>query len=123
MTDAAEVPCTVAVDHDYRGGVALNRQAAFRQEKSNSGALRFFIVLLLIMIVGLEINVGRQQQRSNELEQQRIALEKELEAEEAYTKELDRYKVYTRTKKYKEEAARERLGLVYSDEIVFKPEE
>ena len=36
---------------------------------------------------------------------------------------LKKYDEYTHTKKYIEEVARTKLGLVYPDEIIFKPKE
>ena len=36
--------------------------------------------------------------------------------------ELEEYEKYVQTKKYVEEVAREKLGLVYENEIIFKPE-
>ena len=37
--------------------------------------------------------------------------------------ELEEYEKYTKTAKYVEEVAKEKLGLVYEDEIIFQAEE
>ena len=47
-------------------------------------------------------------------------LEAQIDAEEKRTLDLDALKVYVTTMKYVEDKAKE-LGLVYPDEIVFKP--
>ena len=43
--------------------------------------------------------------------------------EEARAEEIEELKKYVQTKKYVEEVAKERLGLVYEDEILFKATE
>ena len=47
-----------------------------------------------------------------------------LEAKEvARTAQLEEYRVYVQTKQYVEKVAKEKLGLVKKDEILFKAEE
>jgi len=46
----------------------------------------------------------------------------EIEAEEARSAEIEEYGKYTQTKKFVEEVAKEKLGLVYEGEIIFKDE-
>ena len=48
------------------------------------------------------------------------ALMQEIAAEEQRTEEIAEYEKYTQTKKYVEEIAKEKLGLVYEGEIIFK---
>ena len=43
-----------------------------------------------------------------------------IEAEQARTEEIKEYEKYTQTKKYVEEIAKNKLGLVYEGEIIFK---
>ena len=50
-----------------------------------------------------------------------MAKRNQLEAEEQRTKELQEYKIYVKTKQYAEEVAKDKLGLVYPDEILLKP--
>ena len=50
-------------------------------------------------------------------------LESQIEAEEKKSEELEEYSKYVQTKKYAEEVAKEKLGLVYEDEIIFKAED
>ena len=46
-----------------------------------------------------------------------------MEAENQRALEIEEYGKYTQTKKYVEEVAKDKLGLVYEDEIIFKSEE
>ena len=63
----------------------------------------------------------------SEEELDRIAREQELQqqidAENARTEELKELETYTKTKKYAEEVAKDKLGLVYDNEIIFKEED
>ena len=60
----------------------------------------------------------------NEAYQEREAqLIAELEAEQARSEEIEDLKKYVQTKKYVEDVAKERLGLVYENEILFKAKE
>jgi cell division protein DivIC len=49
-------------------------------------------------------------------------LKEEITEERDRAKELQEMKAYVQTKKYVEEVAREKLGLVYKDEIIFESE-
>lgn len=46
-----------------------------------------------------------------------------IEAEERRAEEMDELEAYTKTKKYIEDVAKEKLGLVYEDEVIFKSRE
>ena len=50
-------------------------------------------------------------------------MQQQIDAENARTEELKELETYTKTKKYAEEVAKDKLGLVYDNEIVFKEED
>ena len=67
--------------------------------------------------------------KSSELREKRdyyAEKERQLDADIAYeeqrAEEIADYETYTQTKAYVEEVARDRLGLVYEGEILFKDE-
>ena len=49
-------------------------------------------------------------------------LREQIAEEEKRKEEIAEYEKYTRTKKYVEEVAKDKLGLVNEDEIIFKEE-
>ena len=49
-------------------------------------------------------------------------LDTQIEKEQARTQEIEEYGKYTQTKKFAEEVAKEKLGLVYENEIIYKQE-
>jgi len=99
------------------------KQAAHRSRKNQN---RFSILLISMVVILISIAVGVKSIELNKKVDEYAAieaqLESEIEAEQARTKELEEYEKYTHTKKYIEDVAKDRLGLVYEGEIVFKEE-
>ena len=54
--------------------------------------------------------------------EQEIELQKQIKEEEQKAKEIEKLEEYVGTDEYIEDMAREKLGLVYEDEIIFKAE-
>ncbi|MCR5675109.1 MAG: septum formation initiator family protein [Lachnospiraceae bacterium] len=79
-----------------------------------------FVVALLVIVVSVRsIGFARQ------LEQKQayiVELETQIEAERERAEEIEEYKKYTQTRGYMEKVAKEKLGLIYEGEIVFKHE-
>ena len=55
--------------------------------------------------------------------QKELVLQQQIEAEEERALEIEEFEKYTQTKKYIEEVARDKLGLVYDGEVLFKDED
>lgn len=96
------------------------KRALQRSRRIGLRIIAFAILCLLIVA-----SVGKLQlRRKGEIYQQREEeLISAIEAQEARTEEIEELKKYVQTKKYVEEVAKERLGLVYEDEILFKATE
>ena len=87
--------------------------------KKNGSHIIVFVVAVFCIAVGVySVNLKKQ---SAELEEKKNNLEEQLSLEEQRTKDLEELEKYMQTKKYMEEVARERLGLVYPDEILIQP--
>lgn len=76
----------------------------------------FVCGLVTLQKFDLMDTVERDQKKLEVLSHEKEELIKEQE-------EISDYSSYVKTKKYIEEVAREKLGLVYKDEIIFKAEE
>lgn len=87
--------------------------------------MEFRLVILTVLCLLLVASFGKLRlQRKNEAyQQQKEELLAQIEEEEERTGEIEELKKYVQTKKYVEEVAKERLGLVYEDEILFKASE
>lgn len=102
----------------------MNRKAAFRKKKQqNKGGMLLVTVVLLMLGAVITINGFTLTAKKNELIERQESLEAQIEEQKEYSQELVELKKYTKTKKFAEEVAKEKLGLVYQDEIIFKPEE
>ena len=82
------------------------------------------IAVMVLMVCGI-VTFNRQTlDRANIKAAARIAeLNDVIDQENEKAEEIQEKKAYVQTKKYIEEMAREKLGLVYKDEIIFKADE
>ena len=82
-------------------------------------------ITTVVLSLAVVVNIGASSLREKDLEYQ--AREQNLEKleakEDARTAQLEEYRVYVQTKQYVEKGAKEKLGLVKKDEILFKAEE
>ncbi len=108
---------------DWKTGErTLSTKRRKKRRKKNKKKFSFiaFIVLVFCICVGIR-TIGLRRQ-SAELAERRASLEKQLKTEEQRTKELEELEKYMQTKRYMEEVAKEKLGLVYPDEILIEPD-
>ncbi|MGN0154718.1 MAG: septum formation initiator family protein [Lachnospiraceae bacterium] len=92
-----------------------------RKKKNNKGLpVIVFVVIVFCLCIGLKsISLKRE---SEELSKKQAVLENQIKSEEQRTKELEDLEKYMQTKKYMEDVAKDKLGLVYPDEILIEPE-
>ena len=83
-------------------------------------ANRKWIALALVTVVLLSGNSLAEQNAQNLAQQQ--LLEEKIAEEEARSKELDEYSEYMKTDEFAEWYAKEKLGLIHKNEIIFKGE-
>ncbi|MED9965819.1 MAG: septum formation initiator family protein [Blautia sp.] len=77
-------------------------------------------LVVLILLGGLMIESRHLQGRLAVYDAKAATLEQAIEEEQERTKEIEELRDYMQTDEYAEEVARERLGLVKDNEIVFK---
>lgn len=83
-------------------------------------SITFVVAILFIAMMTQSISVEKQlSQYQQELEE----LDNKMTEETERTKEIDDMKEYMETNEYAEEVARDKLGLVKDNEIVFKEQE
>lgn len=70
---------------------------------------------LMLQSVSLRVKIADSQEKQ-------AAIKEEMEAEEKRIQDIEDMKAYMETDEYAEETAREKLGLVKDNEIVFKEE-
>lgn len=100
----------------------MAKKAAYRKRRQNRfGMFLAYIVVIMLLIVvafdSIQLKAKKDMYRQKE-----ASLEAQIEAEHKRAQEIDEFEKYTHTKKYVEEVARDKLGLVYEGEILFKNE-
>ena len=100
----------------------MARKAAYRKRRQNRLAMLLVTTVVLMMMLVVTIKSVELRAKRQIYMEREAALEKEIEAEELRAEEIAEYGKYTQTKKFVEEVAKEKLGLVYEGEIIFKDE-
>jgi cell division protein DivIC len=75
------------------------------------------MLLVVVSLKSVELHAKNEQYIQKEAQ-----LIKERDEQLARQDELVEYAKYVQTKQYIEDVAKDKLGLVYNDEIIFKPE-
>ena len=97
----------------------LPRSKTYRENKVARLLINFIIVLLVLVVAIKSYELYNKRAEYREREAQ---IEEEIAYEQNRAEEIAEYEKYTQTKAYVEEVARDRLGLVYEGEILFKDE-
>ncbi len=103
--------------------MARRQRVAYRKRQQNrfSMFLATLVVVLILVLVGvksIELRDKIDQKRT-----EAAPLAAQIEAEMQRTLEIEALGKEVQTKGYIEDVAREKLGLVYEDEILFKQDE
>lgn len=100
----------------------MARKAAYRKRRQNRfGMFLVSLVVVMLLIVVAFNSIGLMAKKES-YQQKEAALEEQIAAEQERAQEIEEFEKYTHTKKYIEEVARDKLGLVYEGEILFEDE-
>ena len=72
--------------------------------RQNQSVYRIFMKIILVLTLGIGFIIGNLSAKQRQ-------------------KELEEYKKYVKTKKFVEEVAKNKFGLLYPDEILIKPDD
>lgn len=94
------------------------------KRQRRSGIAGMLVAFLLVTVIGIALWNGKQSlaAKNVEYESQKAVLQEKIKEQEIRQDELVQYKKYIQTKKFVEEVAKDKFGLLYPDELVFKPE-
>ena len=99
------------------------RERELRRKRQKRSAI-LGMVFAMLVVVGLGILLWNGKKRIEaknvEYEKEITELQAQLDYEQKRTDELNEYKKYIQTKKYVEDVAKDKFGLVYPDEIIFR---
>lgn len=101
----------------------VKRRVVFRKKRQNRLGMFLVLMVVLMLLVVVSVKSVELRQKLEAYQAEEKALQEQIDAENARTQEIEEYRKYTQTKKYVEEVAKEKLGLVNEGEIIYKPEE
>lgn len=93
-----------------------------RKRQKRSAILGMVFAMLVVVGLGVLLWNGKKniEAKNVEYEKQIKELQEQVDEEKQRTEELNEYKKYVQTKKFAEEIANDKFGLIYPDEIIFK---
>lgn len=80
------------------------------------------VLVVVILMVAVSVNGMSLNRRLRENRRRTVQLQQEIQTEKQRAADIEEYRRYTSTDAYIEEIAREKLGLIYEGETVFKEE-
>lgn len=92
------------------------------KRKQNRFSVMLVIIVLIMMMAVVSYNKHQLKVKLESYEKREEILLGQIEEEQARSLEIAEYAKYTKTKKFAEEVAKEKLGLVNENEIIFKTE-
>lgn len=99
------------------------RKVAYRKRSQN----RFSMILVSMVVIMITIVVAVKgvelRQKIDAVAEKEALLKEQIAAEEERAEEIEEYRKEVQTKGYVEKVAKEKLGLVYEGEILFKEED
>lgn len=96
------------------------RRRKRKPEGGSKAALAVIVGIVLILAVTVSMKGRALQQKDQVYAAQEQQLQERIAEEQKRTGELQEQKIYVQTKEYIEKIAKEKLSLVYPDEILFK---
>ncbi len=96
------------------------RRVAYQRRQQNKLATFMIIGVVLMLVVVLMIRGAELKKQAAAYAKQEASWEALIREETERSQELEEYERYTQTNKFKEEVARDKLGLVYDNQIIFE---
>ena len=98
----------------------MSRRVAFRSKRQNRFGMFLVVAVVLMVLLVVSVKSMELKQRQNTYAEKEAILDEQIAAEQNRTLELSEFKKYSQTQAYVEEVAKDKLGLVYPGEIIFK---
>ena len=93
-----------------------------RPSRSNRRGMFAIAAVVMVLLVGLLVQSQKLSAQNVKYAEKKANLEQQIKDEEMRADDIENMKDYIDSPEYIEKIAREKLGLVYKDEILFKAE-
>lgn len=88
--------------------------------RENRRGMIMIIIVVCIVVVALAVRCQAISDRNDAYATQIETLEQKITDEQGRGESIESFRKYTHTNAYVEKVAREKLGLVYPDEVIFQ---
>lgn len=92
------------------------------RKKNGAGRISFLCIGVFLVLV-LSVQMVRLYQKNEALIQEEQSKQEELQQQQQRQEELFEQEQYIQSDEYKEKVAKDKLGLVYDNEIIFREKE
>lgn len=99
------------------------RKIAYRKRHQNRFSMVLVAVVVLLVTAAVGVSSVEMKERLTAYQEEEADLKAQLEEAVERAEEIEEYRIHTQTKAFVEEVAKEKLGLVYPGEKVFKQED
>ena len=96
------------------------RRTAYRRRSQNKFSMFLVSLVVVLIMIVVAVKSVELQQKIDAKAKEEQQLDDQIAAEKRRAKEIEAFGKEVQTKGYIEDVAREKLGLVYEDEIMFK---
>ena len=93
-----------------------------RPSRSNRRGMVAIAAVVMVLLVGLLVQSQKLSAQNVKYTEKKANLEQQIKDEEMRAEDIENMKDYIDSPEYIEKIARDKLGLVYKDEILFKAE-
>ncbi|MCM1308374.1 MAG: septum formation initiator family protein [Butyrivibrio sp.] len=101
----------------------MKKREKLRGQKPSNKLVGFAVVIIVAALVFAVSSMSRSLEGRNNRDSAKIEqLRNEIEQEKERAEQLEAYEKYVNTKQFVEEIARDKMGLIYPDEKIFKEE-
>ncbi len=98
----------------------MARRVAYRKKRQNKFGMFLVTTVIVMLLVVVSVKSIELKQKLTIYESKESVLKEQIAEEEERSADIEEYEKYTQTKKYIEEVAKDKLGLVHEGEIIFK---
>lgn len=120
-----QIECVKSIPYDKESGFMKRNMKRKRNIKRKQKKTGMFLIgcIVIVLCVIFTINTFQLEGKRKAYAQKIEEYQKDIDQLESEAKEIEDLKTYVQTQGYIEQMAREKLGLVYQDEIIFKANE
>lgn len=101
----------------------MRRRVVYKKKSQNRLSMIMAVIVMLVLMAAVGARMMSLKSQLDGYDEKKATLEAQIQEEKDRTGEIEEYGKYTQTDQFVEETAREKLGLVKDDEIIFKNED